>query len=70
MDKQAPEVIYLQLDGDGGEEYSEDSATWSADRIHESDIDYIRADLVDLIMSEASEENEEKELIDEEPTKS
>jgi len=55
MENGTPEVIYLQLDGDGGDEYIEDCATWHPERVHESDVDYIRADLVDLIMAESSE---------------
>ncbi len=39
-----PNKICLQLDGDGGDEYIEDSATWSPDRIYDSDVEYVRVD--------------------------
>ena len=39
-----PSFIYLQLDGDGGDEYSERCATWSEERIYDTDIKYKRAE--------------------------
>ncbi|OEU66305.1 MAG: hypothetical protein BA863_10430 [Desulfovibrio sp. S3730MH75] len=35
-----PDKIYLQLDGDGGDKYIEDSATWNTKRVFDSDVVY------------------------------
>ena len=41
----APTKIYLQIDPD--EEY-EGGITWSEDRISDSDVEYVRSDLLEL----------------------
>lgn len=51
MIKNAPEIIYLQtaLDPENEEPesfYDLDEVTWCVDNIYDSDIKYIRADLV------------------------
>lgn len=39
---EAPEFIFLQLDGDGGPEYIENCATWCDKRVYPTDIKYKR----------------------------
>jgi predicted nuclease with TOPRIM domain len=43
---QTPEIIYLQYGGEEGD------TTWCKDQIEETDITYIRADVVDLIRAD------------------
>jgi len=41
-----PDKIYLQVDGyDPGDEFDPAGMSWSEDKINDSDIEYIRADL-------------------------
>lgn len=50
----APEEIYLQLDGDGGNEFIEDCATWAPERIYESDIKYVQAKITAMEVQKAT----------------
>jgi hypothetical protein len=44
------ETIYLQIDPyEDGESLPEEGVTWCIDRINDTDIKYIRADLVEKI---------------------
>ncbi len=39
----APDKIYLQIDGEGGEEYDQEFATWHPERVYDSDVEYVMA---------------------------
>jgi hypothetical protein len=43
-----PDRIYLQWHGDGdpddGDDVSPDDVTWCPDRVHETDVEYVRVD--------------------------
>jgi len=41
-----PEYIFLQLNGDGGPEYSSIQATWADEQIFDNDIKYKRVEEV------------------------
>lgn len=51
--KDAPEVIYLQHDPENtGEPFSEaHEVTWCKDKINDTDIQYVRADLAERLAS-------------------
>ena len=48
-----PDKIYLQINDDLGEEL--DDITWCEDRIEDTDIEYIRADLVQCYLTGVKE---------------
>ncbi len=43
-----PEVIYLQV-GEGSNEYEDEGVTWCRDKINDSDLEYIRKDILEPI---------------------
>jgi hypothetical protein len=54
----APETIWLQVDPDGTdptEEFLPDGATWCQDKINGSDVEYVRADVVESLRQQLAE---------------
>lgn len=49
--KNVPEKIYLQVDCDGEtpEDFKELEVSWCSDKIHDTDIEYIRKDIYDAL---------------------
>lgn len=45
LHKTAPEVIWLQIDGEAEQFQGWDAQTWCEDKINETDVKYVRADL-------------------------
>ena len=48
LHKNAPEIIWLQIDPEAEQFDGWDGLTWCADRINETDLKYVRADIVKL----------------------
>jgi len=54
----APATIWLQVDPDGidpTEEFLPDGATWCKDKINDSDVEYIRADVVESLRQQLAD---------------
>ncbi len=51
-EQKPPEKIYLQNEGDGYDPQDWEGASWCADRIDDTDVEYIRADLAPRVSTE------------------
>ncbi len=49
--KDSPKKIYLQIDDEGErpEVFPDEGVTWCEDRMNDNDVEYIRADLVEVL---------------------
>lgn len=50
-----PEKIYLQVDPENEGSMGREGVTWCADKINETDVEYVRKDLVREIPNKANE---------------
>jgi len=63
MTKKAPEKIYLQWYTEDCPENCRDEVTWCWDKIEETDVEYIRKDLYDLLLEKCKRIKKETDIL-------
>ena len=59
MTDKIPDIIYIQLDGDGGDKYIENCATWDRKRAYDSDVKYVRVNrIIEMMEKMKGKEND------------
>jgi len=54
MTDKIPDKIYLQQNGDGEDLFITDCATWADERVFDSDVEYVRAEVITAIQAAGS----------------
>ena len=60
LHKSAPETIWLQIDPEGEQFDGWEATTWCSDQINDSDLNYVRSDLVEGIKQQLAEARSER----------